>query len=267
MPADQARAVAGRKVKTEVKLMFSLQHGQKVTLRQRLEGNIEGASYEFVVEGVAPDEILLFPVEQQLDISSIFVPGEIVTGFVPGDPPYQFQAVVIRARRIPMPMLMISTPDQVTVVERRRYFRIRVLFDAKVAFVTDEEGSLSEFFPATGLDISSMGVGLHIKPHPRYPVPHPAIHQKVHVVGVLPPVRPEYPKGLEFEARGEIRNIAEMETGWRIGVMFTEVERRTQDLIVAWCFAFQRRIRREGLPLLDGEFAIDEIEAKGAWQQ
>lgn len=247
--------------------MFVIQPGQKVILSQRLGENMEGTPHEFTVEGVSPDEILLLPVERNLDIFSIFIPGEIVTGFVPGDPPHQFQAVVIRARRIPMPMLMISAPEQVTVVERRRYFRVRVLFDAKVAFVMDEEGSLSDFFPATGLDISSMGIGLHLKPQPHRLVPRPAIHQKVHLIGLLPAVRPEYPKGLEFEARGEIRNITEMETGWRIGIMFTEVERRTQDLIVAWCFAFQRRIRREGLPLLEGEFAIDETEAKGAWQQ
>ncbi len=247
--------------------MSVIQPGQKIVLRQKLGENMEGTPHEFMVEGVAPDEILLLPVERNLDISTTFVPGEIVIGFIPGDPPYQFQAVVIRARRIPVPMLMISAPEQVTVVERRRYFRVRVLFDAKVAFVVSEEGSLSDFFPATGLDISSMGIGLHLKPLPHHLVPRPAIYQKVHVMVVLPPVRPEYPKGLKFEARGEIRNITERETGWRIGIMFTEVERRTQDLIVAWCFAFQRRIRREGLPLLNGELAIDEIEAKGAWQQ
>ncbi len=114
--------------------MFTLQSGQKIVLKQRLGENLEGTPYEFVVEGVALDEVLLFPADRKLDISTIFVPGEIVTGFVPGNPPYQFQAVVIRARRIPMPMLVLSAPEQVTVVERRRYFRIRVLFDAKIAF-------------------------------------------------------------------------------------------------------------------------------------
>ena len=247
--------------------MFPLQRGQKVILRQRLGENAEGTPYEFVVEGVAPDEVLLLPADRNLDISSIFVPGEIVLGFVPGEPSYQFQAVVIRARRIPMPMLTLSAPEQVSVVERRRYFRIRVLFDAKIAFVLDEKGSLSEFFPATGVDIGSMGIGLHIKPfHPR-PIPRPFVQQRVLVFGSLPPVRPEFQTGLNFEAKGEVRNITETETGWRIGIMFTEIERRMQDLIVAWCFAFQRRLRREGLPLLNGEVVVDEIEAKGAWQR
>lgn len=247
--------------------MFTLQRGQKVVLKQRLGENLEGTPYEFVVEGAALDEVLLFPADRKLDISTIFVPGEIVTGFVPGNPPYQFQAVVIRARRIPMPMLVLSAPEQVTVVERRRYFRIRVLFDAKVAFILDEEGSLSGFFPATGVDISSMGVGLHVKPSYFRAVPRHSIQQRVIVLASLPPVRPEFATGLAFDAKGEIRNIAETEVGWRIGIMFTEIERRTQDLIVAWCFAFQRRLRREGLPILNGEIVTDEIEAKGAWQQ
>lgn len=249
--------------------MLTLQRGQKVVLKQRLGENLEGTPHEFVVEAISVDEILLLPAEPKLDISVIFVPGEIVTGFVPGDPPYQFQAVVIRARKIPMPMLVLSAPEQIAIVERRRYFRLRVLFDAKVAFLLDEEGTLSRFFPATGVDISSMGVGLHIKLSYFHTAPRPSVQQQVLVMGSLPPVRPDFPTGLAFEAKGEVRNITETETGWRIGVMFTEIERRTQDLIVAWCFAFQRRIRREGLPILNGEVVVDEdeIEVKGAWQR
>lgn len=248
-------------------MMLELQRGQKVVIKQRLSEGKQGTECKCVVEGVSPDEVLLLPTEQTIDISSIFTPGEIVLGFVEDEPNYQFQAVVIRARRIPMPMLVISTPEEVSVVERRRYFRIKVLFDAQIAFVLDEKGLLSDFFPATGLDISSMGIGLHIKFSSRHPIPFPSLYQRVCVRGSLPPVRPEYPNGLPFEATGEIRNIAQLETGWRIGVMFTEIERRTQDLIVAWCFAFQRRLRREGLPILNGEVVFEENEAKEAWQQ
>jgi len=259
-------------------LNFPLQRKQKVIVRQRLGEGGEGQPYEFVVESVSPDEVLLLPVDEGIDIAKIFTPGEIVIGFVPGDPPYQFQSVVIRVRRtylvrppslIPrsISMLLISAPEQVSIVERRRYFRVRVLFEAKVAFVLDEKGSITNFYPATGLDISSMGVGLHIKPTHSTPLPCPSIQQQVLVTGSLPPVRPEFPYGLPFEARGEVRNITEMGTGWRVGIMFTSIDRRTQDLIVAWCFAFQRRLKREGLPILDGEVALDEIEAKEAWQR
>ena len=255
-----------------------LHRKQKVILKQRLGQVQESQPYEFVVESISPHEVLLLPVDERVDLASIFTPGEIVTGFVPGDPPYQFQSVVIRVRRtylvrppslIPRPisMLLISAPERVAVVERRRYFRVRVLFDAKVAFVLDEKGSVTKFFPATGLDISSMGVGLHIKPSPSHPVPCLLLHQQVRVIGSLPSVRPDFPTGLLFEACGEILNINEMETGWRVGIMFTAIERRTQDLIVAWCFAFQRRLKREGLPILDGEVVLDEIEAKEAWQR
>lgn len=259
-------------------LNFPLQRKQKVIVRQRLgEGN-EGQPYEFVVESVSPNEVLLLPVDEKVDIAKIFTPGEIVTGFVPGDPPYQFQSVVIRVRKtylvrppslIPrsISMLLISAPEQVSIVERRRYFRVRVLFEAKVAFVLDEKGSITDFYPVTGLDISSMGVGLHIKPTHSIPIPRPSIQQQVLVTGSLPPVRPEFPYGLPFEARGEVRNITEMGTGWRVGIMFTSIDRRTQDLIVAWCFAFQRRLKREGLPILEGEVALDEIETKEAWQR
>ncbi len=259
-------------------LTFSLRRRQKVIVRQRLGEGSEGQPYEFVVESVSPDEVLLLPVDEGVDIAKIFTPSEIVAGFVPGDPLYQFQSVVIRARRtylvrppslIPrsISILLISAPEQVSIVERRRYFRLRVLFEAKVAFVLDEKGSITDFYPATGLDISSMGVGLHIKPTHSTPFPCPSIQQQVLVTGSLPPVRPEFPDGLLFEARGEVRNITEMGTGWRVGIMFTSIDRRTQDLIVAWCFAFQRRLKREGLPILDGEVALDEIEAKEAWRR
>ena len=257
---------------------FSLHRRQKVIMRQRLgEGN-EGQPYEFVVESVSRDEVLLLPVDEKVNIAKIFTPGEIVTGFVPGGPPYQFQSVVIRVRKtylvrppslIPrsISMLLISAPEQVSIVERRRYFRVRVLFEAKVAFVLDEKGSTTDFYPATGLDISSMGVGLHIKPTPSNPIPCPSLQQQVWVTGSLPPIRPEFSNGLPFEARGEIRNITEMETGWRVGIMFTSIDRRTQDLIVAWCFAFQRRLKREGLPVLEGEVVLDETKVKEAWQR
>ncbi len=245
---------------------LEIREGQKVLLRQKAEEGAETKPYEFTVEAVSPDEILLFPVDRRLDISSVFTPGEIVIGTVPDDPPVQFQAVVIRARRIPMPMLVLSAPEQVAVVERRRYFRIRVLFDVKVAFLL-EGGKISEFFEGTGVDISSMGLGVHLKFSVSRSIPHPNLHQQVLVLGSLPPVRYEFPTGLSFEAKGEIRNITEIPTGWRIGIMFTEIERRTQDLIVAWCFAFQRRLKREGLSLLNGEVVADETEVKGAWQR
>jgi hypothetical protein len=93
------------------------------------------------------------------------------------------------------------------------------------------------------------------------------LQQQVLVTGSLPSVRPEFPNGLSFEASGEVRNITEMGTGWRVGIMFTSIERRTQDLIVAWCFAFQRRLKREGLPVLEGEVVLDENEVKEAWQR
>jgi c-di-GMP-binding flagellar brake protein YcgR len=259
-------------------LTFPLHRKQKVIVRQRLGEGSEGQPYEFIVESVSPEEVLLLPVDEKVDIASVFTPGEIVIGFAPGDPPYQFQSVVIRVRRtylvrppslIPRPisMLLISAPEQVAVVERRRYFRVRVLFEAKVAFVLDEKGSITDFYPTTGLDISSMGVGLHIKPTPTCPIPRPLLQQQVLVTGSLPSVRPEFPDGLSFEASGEVRNITEMGTGWRVGIMFTSIERRTQDLIVAWCFAFQRRLKREGLPVLEGEVVLDENEAKEAWQR
>lgn len=246
---------------------FALRRNQKVILKQRLDESTEGQPYEFVVEAVDPDEVLLLPVETSVNAVNVLTPGEIVKGFVPGDPPYQFQSIVIRARKIPTPMVLISAPKQISVVERRRYFRLKVLFDAKVSFVLDEQGNTSELLPATGIDISSMGVGLHLKLSQHSRIPRPVIHQRVKVLGTLPPVQPEFSTGLSFEAEGEIRNITEIETGWRLGIMFTSVERRTQDLIVAWCFAFQRRLKREGLPLLNGEVVFEEIEVKGAQQR
>ncbi|MER3501550.1 MAG: hypothetical protein C4295_08790 [Candidatus Fervidibacterota bacterium] len=244
---------------------FVLKPNQKVVLKRQT-----GAEYEFLVKAVSPEEVLLAPTDAWLDLPRLWIPGEIVTGIVQHDPPYQFQAVVIRARRIPLPMLLLSAPQQVTIVERRRYFRVRVLFSAKIAFLFGEEETPSQFYPATGLDISSMGVGLFLKRPfpPQCPLPFALCpSQRLWVLGTLPPVHPEFPTELSFEAKGEIQNVTEMEAGWRIGVQFTAIDRRTQDLIVAWSFAFQRRLLREGLPILEGEATLDEFAEKEAWQR
>ncbi len=64
------------------------------------------------------------------------------------------------------------------------------------------------------------------------------------------------------------RNITEMETGWPINTMFTEIDCRAQKLLSLWCFAFHRRLRGEALPILDGEgSSLKKMKQRKEWQQ
>jgi hypothetical protein len=64
-------------------LTFPLHRKQKVIVRQRLGEGSEGQPYEFIVESVSPEEVLLLPVDEKVDIASVFTPGEIVIGLCP----------------------------------------------------------------------------------------------------------------------------------------------------------------------------------------
>ncbi|GBC99012.1 Flagellar brake protein YcgR [bacterium HR17] len=217
-----------------------LRRGQTVVL----EAPLHRQKLVCVVDGAAVDRLFLVSLVGS-EGPSVFEPGQIVVGYA--QTPirvYQFESVVLQSQSQPTPTVVIAMPDTLTPVQRRRFFRVEVLF---VAQLMSKDDPRAPAVSATGVDISAGGLGVSVDRADLYPEFPQEIGKPVRVVCALPPVEGELPEPTKVEAIGEIVWVTRHERWLRMGIAFIDIDPKVREHIVAWCFAFQRRLLRMGL--------------------
>jgi len=217
-----------------------LRRGALVTLE--MLGGDRVVPQVFVVEAVTADRVELCP--QGVNLSAPLPPtGSRVLGFIATPTRvYQFESTVLASTEKPEPTVTLEFPKAIVPLQRRQTFRLQVLHTVTLA---DPEGQWQ--IEATGVDIGAGGVGIRWKTKGKEPSPPFFMHSRLHLTITLPPAEAEFPKGLQVKAVGEIVWKRREEQGRRVGIAFVDIDRKERERLIAWCFAFQRRLLRLGL--------------------
>jgi len=217
-----------------------LRRGTLVTL-EMLSGD-QLVQQVFVVETITTDRLGLCPQGLRL-AGPLPAPGTRVCCFIATSTRvYQFESMVLASAEKPEPTVTLQFPKAIVPLQRRQTFRLQVLHTVTLA---DPEGQWQ--VEATGVDIGAGGVGIRLKAKGKEPSPPILMHSRLHLTITLPPAEAEFPKGLQVKAVGEVVWRRREEQGWRMGIAFVDIERKEQERVIAWCFAFQRRLLRLGL--------------------
>lgn len=223
-----------------------LQRGQRVVLESLIEEQVQ--RHTFVVDIVLPNQIFLTPLTEG-EIVSLYKPESCVRGYILTPVrTYQFESSVIQSRRFPSPFVVIETPRKIAPVQRRRFFRIRTLYTVQLLPLSnDGKPSLDQPLEVYGTDINGGGVGVRVDLKKIPPSIRLREHQMLRLTIKLPPIEKVFPEGLSIETLGEIVWARQNGRTMRVGIAFTSIDKRTQERIIAWCFAYQCRLIRLGL--------------------
>lgn len=148
---------------------------------------------------------------------------------------YKFFSKVLGRKIDGIPVVLLSKPDKVQVIQRRRFVRISHIVPAKYAKTTKEakipgEGTV---LGATLLDISAGGVRIRISEEV----------SRGEFVEVYFPL-----SGEEFILKGElVRVIKDKDGKYACGVSFIDLRERDRDKIVRFIFQLMREQRKKAL--------------------
>ncbi len=223
-----------------------LRRGQRVVLEVVNEDQVRRNT--FVVEEVQPTQIQLTPLTEG-DVLPLYAPGVPVRGYFPTPVrAYQFESVVRSCQFAPNPSLVLDPPQNLRPVQRRRFFRVRVLHRAQLQpLPVGHEEKTMPLIEAFATNINAGGIGVWVELR-RLPTALTwRLHQRFRLSIFLPPVEREFPEGLKVETIGELIWMSQSDRYLRLGIAFTDIDRRTQERIIAWCFAYQRRLLQRGL--------------------
>ncbi len=237
-----------------------LRRGQQVVLELVAEERVHRNT--FVVYRAQPEETELVPLTEG-DILRYYAPNSSVRGYIiTAGRAYQFESKVLATFVAPEPSLIIATPQQLNPVQRRRFFRVRVLYPvvlqplpedrSDTGHGTEDKGEEGETFEAFGTDVNAGGIGVRIDVRRVPSASQWRVHQRFYLRFTLPAVPPKFSEGLPVETVSEIVWVAPGEGYLRVGLAFTNIDRTLQERIVAWCFAFQRRLMQLGLLSREG---------------
>lgn len=223
-----------------------LRRGQRVVLEARKDGQVW--RHTFVIDLALPQQLVLTPLTEG-EIISVYEVGSKVTGYIPTSiRAYQFESTVIQVRSGVSPYLIISLPESVTPIQRRRFFRVKVLHSVNLLPIpNDEEEQLSQPIEVYGIDINGGGVGVRIDLSKMPSGLNLREHQRLQLRLFLPPIEKAFPERLVVEAVGEILWMRKNGQTLKLGIAFTKIDRRVQERIIAWCFAYQCQLLRLGL--------------------
>lgn len=231
------------------------QIGRRVFL-ERLRGD-QLERFAFYIADVKIDRLSLTALTRSDAILSLS-PGETVKGYIPAPMRiYQFDAKVLEHSPHPSMPLVLSMPEVLIPVQRRHFVRVNGLYEAEIAPI-DAKGQVGSFLPVIGVDIGGEGAGLRVfqrRLPPSFPL---QIGQIFFVRLSLPSISPDFPEGLTLETKGTLVTLVpeqdELHSDrFRVGLAFLGMDSKTRERIVAWCFAFQRRLLRQGLERKDEE--------------
>jgi len=223
-----------------------LRRGQRVVLETVNDDRIQ--RHTFVVDLVLPQQVFLTPLTEG-DIVSVYKPQSSVRGYIPTPVrAYQFESVLIQSRKEPTPLVVIALPEKFIPVQRRRFFRVKALLRVQVVPLSQEgEPLVQQPIEVYGTDVNAGGVRLRIDLRKLPKGLHFHEHQRMKLTILLPPVENRFPSGLEVEAVSEVVWVHQNRRALHMGVTFTSIDRRLQERIVSWCFAYQCRLIRLGL--------------------
>ncbi len=221
------------------------QRGQQVVLELVTEEQVHRNTFE--VYRTQPDQTELVPLTEG-DIVRLYALNSLVRGYIiTGKRVYQFESKVLATFVTPEPSLIVATPKQLTPVQRRRFFRVRVLCPVALQPLSERHEEEGETFEVFGTDVNAGGIGVRVDVRRAPSASQWRVHQRFHLRFTLPAMPTKFPDGLPVETVGEIVWISSGEGCLRIGIAFTSIDRILQERIVAWCFAFQRRLMQLGL--------------------
>lgn len=223
-----------------------LRRGQRVVLETRKDGQVW--RYTFIIDLALPQQLVLSPLTEG-EIISVYEVGSKVTGYIPTPVrAYQFESTVIQVRSGVSPYLVIAHPESVTPIQRRRFFRVKVLHSVNLLPIpNDKEEQVNQPIEVYGTDINGGGVGVRIDLRKTPSGLNLRENQRLQLRLFLPPVEKAFPEGLVVEAVGEILWLRKNGQTLKLGIAFTKIDRRVQERIIAWCFAYQCQLLRLGL--------------------
>lgn len=223
-----------------------LQRGQRIVLETVRDGQIW--RHTFVIDIVLPQRLLLTPLTEG-DIVPLYEPESPVRGYIPTPVrAYQFESKIVQSWRLPSPFIAIEFPEQVVPIQRRHFFRVRTLLSVQLLPLSrNGEPCLEQPIEVYGTDINGGGVGVRVDLRKLPQGIHFQQHQRARLKVSLPPVEKAFPNGLSFEAVGEIVWVRQNGKMVHLGIAFTSIDRKVQEQVISWCFAYQRRLIRLGL--------------------
>jgi len=223
-----------------------LRRGQKVVLEMRKDERVW--RHTFVIDLASPERLFLTPLTEG-EVVSIYEVGSKVVCYIPTPiRAYQFESEVMQNQSGAVSYIVLKRPEQLRPVQRRRFFRVRVLHSVKLVpiFSVGQEPHSPEI-EAYGTDINGGGVGVRLDLRKIPPTLQLREHQRLKLIISLPPVEKAFPQGLEVEVVGEVLWMRRNGQALRIGIAFTNIDRKLQERIIAWCFAYQCKLLRLGL--------------------
>jgi c-di-GMP-binding flagellar brake protein YcgR len=223
-----------------------LRRGQKVVLETKKGERVW--RHTFVIDHASPERLFLTPLTEG-EVISVYEEGSSVVGYIPTPVrAYQFESIVIQSQSGTAPYIALERPKRFQPVQRRRFFRVRVLLSVKLLPISNEnEATFDQPIEAYGTDINGGGVGIRLDFRKIPPTLQLREHQRLKLVISLPPVEKAFPQGLTAELVGEILWIRHNGRSLRIGIAFTNIDRKLQERVITWCFAYQCKLLRLGL--------------------
>jgi c-di-GMP-binding flagellar brake protein YcgR len=223
-----------------------LRRGQKVVLETKKGERVW--RHTFVIDLALPERLFLTPLTEG-EVISVYEEGSSVVGYIPTPVrAYQFESMVVQNQSGAVPYIVLERPEQLQPVQRRRFFRVRVFHSVKLLPISNgNEATFDQPIEAYGTDINGGGVGIRLDSRKIPPNFQLREHQRLKLVISLPPVEKAFPQGLRAELVGEILWIRRNGQSLRIGIAFTNIDRKLQERIIAWCFAYQCKLLRLGL--------------------
>jgi len=223
-----------------------LRRGQKVVLEMKKDERIW--RHTFIIDIASPEQLLLTPLTEG-EVISVYEVGNKVVCYIPTPiRAYQFESEVIQNRSGAVSYIALKCPEQLRPVQRRRFFRVRVFHLVKLLPISGRnEMTFDQPIEAYGTDINGGGVGISLDFRKIPPTLQLREYQRLKLIISLPPVEKAFPQGLTAEVVGEILWMRRNGQALRIGIAFTNIDRRLQERIIAWCFAYQCKLLRLGL--------------------
>jgi c-di-GMP-binding flagellar brake protein YcgR len=223
-----------------------LRRGQKVVLETKKDERVW--RHTFVIDLTSPERLFLAPLTEG-EVISVYEEGSSVVCYILTPiRAYQFESLVVQNQSGTVPYIVLERPEQLRPVQRRRFFRVRVLYSVKLLPISNgKEANFDQPIEAYGTDINGGGVGIRLDFRKIPPTLQLREHQRIKLVIFLPPVEKAFPQGLAAEVIGEILWMRRNGQALRIGIAFTNIDRSLQERIIAWCFAYQCKLLRLGL--------------------
>ena len=150
---------------------------------------------------------------------------------------YKFKSKVKKRYKDPIPLIVLSIPQEIKRIQRRQYFRLKVNKNIYYKLAkNDEDKQKKEDYKKTQIvDISGGGVKMVLNNDLK----------KGDIIQIL--LKIDCLK--QTPITGKVVRFITSEDGYTkfAGIKFIDIKRSIQDKIIGWIFDYQRDLRRRGL--------------------